>query len=152
MAAPAFPTAAANPRKCPRIGVGNDSDETRKLQSPGPTERKHWKIANRTTKRGKTFDNGYLRDDQRRSRWDFLLRLPGTANNEAKYNDHAPSQDIRLLATYSIHHKCSDDSAGNGKSINECTPANTLNHRWIFLESGYKHGCEKVEWIDDEVI
>ena len=60
MAAPALPTAAANPRKCPRMGVGNDSEETKKLQSPGPTERKDWNMAKRTTKSGKTCESGYL--------------------------------------------------------------------------------------------
>jgi hypothetical protein len=42
-AAPALPTAAANPRKCPRKGVGKLSLLTKKLQSPGPSERNDWK-------------------------------------------------------------------------------------------------------------
>jgi len=40
MAAPALPTAAAKPKKWPLNAVGKLSDATKKLQSPGPTERK----------------------------------------------------------------------------------------------------------------
>lgn len=75
-AAPALSIAAAKPRAWPlqilyyirislfdirirkrrhthRTGVGNDTDETMKLQLPGPTERKHWKRPNNTTKAAK---------------------------------------------------------------------------------------------------
>lgn len=36
IAAPAFPTAAAKPKKCPRIGVGKLSAPQRKVATPGP--------------------------------------------------------------------------------------------------------------------